>query len=145
MPDIRDTFGRMSMNDSETVALIGGGHTFGKSHGACEGSAGDAPIKNPVDPYHGTCGRGPSQGKAPHVFSSGLEVQWTSEPFRCAARAGDRRFWLLSALRAHTKAPYKTDLHRETLMALNRPGTARTVGRTVALGIAPPNMLADLV
>ena len=43
------------------------------------------------------------------------------------ARAGTRRFRLLSALRAHTKALYKTDSHRKTLMALNRPGTARTV------------------
>jgi hypothetical protein len=39
-----------------------------------------------------------------------------------SARAGNRRFWLLSALRAHTKAPSKTDLHRETLRALKRPG-----------------------
>jgi hypothetical protein len=38
-----------------------------------------------------------------------------------AARAGNRRFWWLSALRARTKAPYKTELHRKTLMALNRP------------------------
>ena len=45
-----------------------------------------------------------------------------------SARAGNRRFRPLSALRAHTKAPYKTDLHRKTLMALNRPGTARTDG-----------------
>ena len=82
VPDIRDTFGRMSMNDTETAALIGGGHTFGKSHGACKGNAGDAPIKNPVDPYHGTCGSGPNQGKGPNAFSSGLELQWTSEPFR---------------------------------------------------------------
>ena len=37
-------------------------------------------------------------------------------------RAGSRRFWLLSALRAHTKVPYKADLHRDTLRALNRPG-----------------------
>jgi hypothetical protein len=44
-----------------------------------------------------------------------------------SARAGKRRFWPLSALRAHTKAPHKTDLHRKTLMALNRPGAARTV------------------
>jgi len=87
--DIRDTFLRMSMNDSETAALIGGGHTFGKSHGACLGNAGDAPIKNPVNPYHGTCGSGPSQGKAPNnVFSSGLEVQWTSAPFRW-----DQEYW----------------------------------------------------
>ena len=85
VPDIRDTFGRMSMNDTETVALIGGGHTFGKSHGACKGNAGEAPIKNPVDPYHGTCGK---DGKAPDIFSSGLEVQWTSEPFRW-----DQEYW----------------------------------------------------
>ena len=88
VPDIRDTFARMTMNDSETVALIGGGHTFGKSHGACKGSAGEAPIKNPVDPYHGTCGHGPSQGKAPNIYTSGLELQWTSEPFRW-----DQEYW----------------------------------------------------
>jgi catalase (peroxidase I) len=89
VPDIRDTFGRMSMNDTETVALIGGGHTFGKSHGACKGNGGEAPIKNPVDPYHGTCGpHGPQQGKAPYIFGSGLEVQWTSEPFRW-----DQEYW----------------------------------------------------
>ena len=44
------------------------------------------------------------------------------------ARAGNRRFWPLSALRAHTKAPYKTDLHSKMLMALKSPGTAWTVG-----------------
>jgi hypothetical protein len=43
------------------------------------------------------------------------------------ARAGNRRFGPLSALRAHTKAPYKMDFHRKTLMALKRPGAARTV------------------
>ena len=47
-------------------------------------------------------------------------------PFSC--RAGNRRFWQLSALRAHTKAPYKTDLHRKTRRALNRSWAARTVG-----------------
>ena len=44
------------------------------------------------------------------------------------ARAGNRRLWCLSALRAHTKAPYKTDLHRKTLRALNRPKAARAEG-----------------
>jgi hypothetical protein len=44
-----------------------------------------------------------------------------------AARAGNRRFWSLSVLRAHTKSPYKMDFHRGTLRALNRPWAARTV------------------
>jgi hypothetical protein len=52
---------------------------------------------------------------------------------RESARAGNRRFRRLSDLRAHTKAPYKTDLHRKTLMVLNPPGTARTVQRPRAL------------
>ena len=55
---------------------------YAKAHGACKGSPGEAPIKNPVDPYNGTCGSGPGRGKAPNVYTSGLEVQWTSEPFR---------------------------------------------------------------
>jgi len=45
----------------------------------------------------------------------------------CPARAGNRRFRLLSALRAHTKAPYKIDFHRKTLRVLDRPWAARTV------------------
>ena len=48
--------------------------------------------------------------------------------------AGNRRFWLLSALRAHTKAPYKTDFHRKMLRALNRPKAARTAPRGSASG-----------
>jgi hypothetical protein len=50
-----------------------------------------------------------------------------SQAHDCPRR--NRRFRRLSALRAHTKAPYKTDLHRKTLMALNRPGRARTEDR----------------
>merc|ERR1719456_716678 len=76
------------MNDTETAAIIGGGHTFGKSHGPCIGSPVDAPIKNPVAPYRGTCGEGKNQGLAPTVYTSGLEVQWTTEPFRW-----DQEYW----------------------------------------------------
>ena len=55
------------------------------------------------------------------------DTVWSFDPFAWqSARAGNRRFGSLSALCAHTKAPYKMDFNRKTLMALNRPGTART-------------------
>ena len=57
--------------------------------------------------------------------------------FGDTARAGNRRFRLLSTLRAHTKAPYSTDFHRKVLMALNRPGTARTVCELLAHLLLP--------
>ena len=58
----------------------------------------------------------------------GAEQAARCEPSSTAARAGNRRFWLLSALRAHAKAP-QTDLHRKTLRPLKRPRRARTVPR----------------
>jgi len=64
---VRDVFGRMGMNDTETVALIGGGHAFGKSHGAC--MEGD-----------GECGKGAMKGKGNNTFTSGIEGPWTSTP-----------------------------------------------------------------
>ncbi len=80
--DIRETFARMAMGDEETVALIAGGHTFGKTHGAAE-----------PDPYIGPEPEGASiemqglgwansygKGNAGDTITSGLEVTWTQEP-----------------------------------------------------------------
>lgn len=92
--DIREAFGRMAMSDEETVALIAGGHTFGKAHGAKspKDCVGAEPAAEKIEAqglgWHNKCGK----GNADDTTTSGLEGAWTSDPAHFTTQYLDNLF-----------------------------------------------------
>ena len=134
--DIRETFRRMAMNDEETVALIAGGHTFGKTHGAAdpEQYVGPEPEGAPLE-LQGLGWRNTyNTGKGEDAITSGLEVTWTATPTRWSNGFFDHLFgheWELS----------KSPAGAHQWVAKDGAGAGTIPGPSESSDARPPTML----
>jgi catalase-peroxidase len=116
--DIRETFRRMAMNDEETVALIAGGHTFGKTHGAADaGNVGPEPEAAPLQQMGLGWRNAYGSGHGDDTITSGLEGAWTPTPVAWDTSFFDTLFgyeWQLSASPAGAKQWVPTDPAAQT-------------------------------
>jgi catalase-peroxidase len=134
--DIRETFRRMAMNDEETVALIAGGHTFGKTHGAAdpEQYVGPEPEGAPLEQQGLGWRNTYNTGKGEDAITSGLEVTWTATPTRWSNSFFDNLFgyeWEL------TQSP--AGAHQ--WVAKDGAGAGTIPGPAASSAARPPTML----
>jgi catalase-peroxidase len=134
--DIRETFRRMAMNDEETVALIAGGHTFGKTHGAADPDQYVGPEPEGASLEQQGLGWSSSYGTGhgADAITSGLEVTWTSTPTRWGSGFFDNLFnyeWEL------TKSPAGA----QQWVAKDGAGAGTIPGPTESSEARPPTML----
>ncbi|MFQ3351175.1 MAG: catalase-peroxidase [Candidatus Marivariicella framensis] len=126
--DIRETFGRMAMNDEETVALIAGGHTFGKTHGAADPDqyVGPEPEASSIEEQSLGWKNTYKSGKGSDTITSGLEGAWTTTPTKWSNNYFENLFgyeWKLtkSPAGAHQWIP-KDDLGADSVPDAHEPG-----------------------